>query len=349
MKKNQLSSILFIGYFLSPFGLGRCVCEDLSSRFEDLGYQVITASGSRGRLKRLRDIVWQILSKKNTYQTAYVEVYNGSAFLWAEIACLLLRLLHKPYCITLHGARMVEFSNRWPGRVRHMLQKASSVTTPSYLFTEYFSKWRPDIVHLPNAIDLDFYPLQIRSECQPKLGWLRKFDYLYNPTLAAKVIQIIKQDFPDIKLIMSGADLNNGSMDQVLTIMNQEDLTANIEITGFINRSQLVEWFKRSDIYLNTTNVESFGIAVMEAAACGLCIVTTNVGELPYLWEDGVDALLVPPNDPEAMAAAVKRILTEPGLAERLSTNARKKAEKYDWSVIIPQWEALFERVLAGE
>ncbi|MCI0552022.1 MAG: glycosyl transferase family 1, partial [Anaerolineae bacterium] len=57
------------------------------------------------------------------------------------------------------------------------------------------------------------------------------------------------------------------------------------------------------------------------------------------------DALLVSPNDPEAMASAVRRILTEPGLAEQLSRNARKKVEQFDWSVILPQWEAMFMRI----
>jgi glycosyltransferase involved in cell wall biosynthesis len=87
---------------------------------------------------------------------------------------------------------------------------------------------------------------------------------------------------------------------------------------------------------------------VLEAMACGLCIVSTNVGGLTYLLEDEHDALLVPPNDPAAMAAAVRRLLTEPGLAERLSRNARHKAEEFDLSVILPQWERLIETVADG-
>ena len=79
--------------------------------------------------------------------------------------------------------------------------------------------------------------------------------------------------------------------------------------------------------------------------ACGLCIVSTRVGGIPYLLEDGSDALLVPPNDPDAMAAAVRRILTEPGLAERLSRNARQKASGFDWRTILPRWEALFTEI----
>jgi glycosyltransferase involved in cell wall biosynthesis len=84
----------------------------------------------------------------------------------------------------------------------------------------------------------------------------------------------------------------------------------------------------------------------LEAAASGSCIVSTNVGELPYIWEDGKEVLLVVPDDPKAMSAAIRRILTEPGLAEWLSINARKKAEQYDWSVILPQWEKLFKKVI---
>ena len=80
--------------------------------------------------------------------------------------------------------------------------------------------------------------------------------------------------------------------------------------------------------------------------AVRLCVVSTNVGGIPYLLEHEHDALLVPPNDPAAMATAVRRLLTEPGLAERLSRNARQKAEQFDWSTILPQWEALLMSVM---
>ena len=75
--------------------------------------------------------------------------------------------------------------------------------------------------------------------------------------------------------------------------------------------------------------------------ACGLCVVSTNVGGIPYLLEHEYDSLLVPPNDPTAMADAIRRIVTEPGLASHLSQNARQKVEQFDWSKVLPQWEEL--------
>ena len=110
---------------------------------------------------------------------------------------------------------------------------------------------------------------------------------------------------------------------------------------GGVANSEVPMWLNRGDIFLNTTHVHNTPVSVIEAMACGLVVISTNVGGLPYLLTDGEDALLVPPDDAEAMAAAVRRVLTEPGLAERLSANARRKAESFDWANVLPMWRKL--------
>ena len=146
---------------------------------------------------------------------------------------------------------------------------------------------------------------------------------------------------------MFGPDKGDGSLEQVKSEVRRLDLEGRVGVPGAVPKTGVPAALNSGDIFLNTTNYESFGVSVMEAAACGLCIVSTNVGELSLLWQDGHDALLVQPGDAKAMAAAVRRILSEPGLAERLSRNARAKAERFDWSVILPQWEALLLEVAA--
>jgi Glycosyltransferase len=75
--------------------------------------------------------------------------------------------------------------------------------------------------------------------------------------------------------------------------------------------------------------------------ASGLCIVSTNVGGVPFLLEDDRDAQLVPRDDIAAMSAAVRRLFAEPDLARRLSSGARHQAERFDWSVVMSQLRAL--------
>jgi glycosyltransferase involved in cell wall biosynthesis len=111
-------------------------------------------------------------------------------------------------------------------------------------------------------------------------------------------------------------------------------------------RGDIPGWLDTADIFLNTTNIDNTPVSLIEAMAAGLCIVSTNVGGIPYLLEDGVDALLVPPGDPRAMANAIQRILTDPRLPQKLSSNARRKAEGFSWQVVYPMWENLISDLL---
>jgi glycosyltransferase involved in cell wall biosynthesis len=69
---------------------------------------------------------------------------------------------------------------------------------------------------------------------------------------------------------------------------------------------------------------------------------------MPYLVQDGRDALLVPVGDAPAMALAVRRVLTEPDLGHALSLNGRARAAAFDWKVVLPRWELLLRTVLSG-
>jgi glycosyltransferase involved in cell wall biosynthesis len=145
---------------------------------------------------------------------------------------------------------------------------------------------------------------------------------------------------------MVGPDKGDGSFEKTMEAANLLGVKDRIEFPGLVPKNDVPHWLNKGDIFLNTTNVDNTPVSVIEAMACGLCIVSTNVGGIPYLLEDGVDALLVPPEDPEAMANAVKRILTDPQLAASLSANARKKAEAFSWEKVLPMWEALFYKIL---
>jgi glycosyltransferase involved in cell wall biosynthesis len=352
-----------VGNFLSVARPGSCtVCELLAERLSSAGWPVLTTSDKSARLSRLADMLTTVWRRRREYAVAQVDVYSGPSFIWAESVCWLLRRLGKPFILTLHGGNLPAFARRWPRRVTRLLRSASIVTTPSRYLQQSLSSYRDDLLLLPNAIDLASYPFRLRSNVQPKLVWLRALHRIYNPCMAVRTVAHLCSTQPsacgvptldfglrtlDFHLAMFGPDKGDGSLEQVKSEVRRLDLEGRVGVPGAVPKTGVPAALNSGDIFLNTTNYESFGVSVMEAAACGLCIVSTNVGELSLLWQDGHDALLVQPGDAKAMAAAVRRILSEPGLAERLSRNARAKAERFDWSVILPQWEALLLEVAA--
>lgn len=340
-------NVLLIANFLSMGTGGKSISEEMVDRLRiSSDWNILTTSSHPGRVRRLADFIITILRERQNYDIVNIEVYSTLAFVWAEISAQLLFLLQKPFILALHGGGLPLLAKRSPRRVRHLLSVANAVTTPSRYIQQALKPFRDDIYYLPNGLNLENYPFKLRVDPGPKLCWLRAFHEIYNPCMAIEVIANLQKLFPNVHLTMIGPDKSDGTFEQVLKMIKDGNLENHVDIVGAIPKTEVPSWLQKYDVYINTTRLESFGVAVMEAAAMGLPIVTTDVGELSYLWSNGEDALLVPQNDSDAMAKAVQRILTEPGLAEKLSRNARRKAEKFDWSVILPQWEQLVDQVL---
>jgi len=339
------TTILLVGNFLSASIGVRGVCEDLAERLAAAGWAVFTTSTERRRLPRLVDMVRTVWRRRHEYGLAQVDVYSGPAFVWAELVCQTLRVANKPYILTLHGGNLPRFTRRWPRRVARLLRSAAVVTTPSSYLLHEMQPYCRDLQLLPNPLDLDRYIYRRREQARPRLVWLRSFHAIYNPALAPKVIALLAAGYPDIQLIMVGPDRGDGSLQATRRAASELGVAEQIIMPGGVPKAAIGEWMHQGDIFINTTHVDNTPISVLEALACGLCVVSTDVGGIPYLVRHTHDALLVPPDAPAAMANAVRCILDQPGLARHLSSNARATAERFDWSVILPQWQALLRGV----
>ena len=335
-----------IGNYLASPRHNRNIWHNLSERLADKGWTVITTSDKENQLFRLLDMLRSVIKERKKYVLAQIDVFSGPAFLYAGICSCLLRVLKKPVVLTLHGGRLPEFASENPCRVGRLLRNAQMVVTPSPFLQSSLKQFRPDIHLIPNPIDLPASIFRLRKHPTPNLIWVRAFHETYNPSLAVKVLNELKNDIPDIRISMIGPIKSNSSMKKMQELIDAFQLNNQIIIIPGVLNSEIPNYLNKSDIFINTSNYDTSPRSLIEAMANGLCLASTNVGGIPWLVEDQEEALLVPPNDPEAMAAAVRRILTEPGLAAKLSTNARSRAEKLDWSGILPQWENLFIEVI---
>ena len=338
----MMPGVLFISNFLSKQVGTRSVAEELAKPYALNSWRIYTASHYIGRIPRLIDMVSAVIKYRRNYDLAYVEVYSGQAFAWAEVTCSFLQRLGKHYVLSLHGGGLPEFAQRSGKRVQRLLEQADRVVTPSRKIQTQLACLRSDILYIPNAIQLSNYLFRLRRQPDPALCWLRAFHKIYNPELAIFTLALLAPHIPEISLTMIGPDKQDGSLHNVSDLAKELGVDKRLNIIGRVDKSEVPIWLGRGEIFLNTTRFESFGVAVLEAAACGLPIVSTNVGELPYLWEMEKELILVPDSDPQAMADGVYRYLNTPGLAEQLTLNARKKAELHDWSCILPQWKNLF-------
>ncbi|HEX8141043.1 MAG TPA: glycosyltransferase family 4 protein [Pyrinomonadaceae bacterium] len=340
-EKGTLPRVLLAANFLSASGGSRSVVEDLCERLHADGYELLTASPYRNGLLRGAHMLLTALRRRRDYDLAVVDLYSGRAFLIGEALSILLSAMGRPFILVLRGGALPEFAAGRARRVRACLRRAEAVIAPSNYLLEGMRPFHDALRLLPNPVSLDNYEYELRSSPRPRLVWLRSFHEIYNPSLAPRVLAQLAAEYPDISLIMVGRDKGDGSLERTRQVAAELGVSDRVTFPGGVLKREVPAWLRRGDIFLNTTDVDNTPVSVLEALACGLCVVSTNVGGIPYLLEDGRDALLVPQGDASAMAAAVRRILTDSQLAGRLSMNARRKAEQFDWSLILPQWKTL--------
>ncbi len=334
---KHFTPVLFVGNFLSGHDGRRTYSEDLAGRLQAAGLPVLRASHWMWKPARLADMVGAALGARGAYETAVVDVYSGQAFLWAEAAARTAKARGRRLVLALHGGGLPEFATRHGARVARLLGLADAVVAPSGYLRDALARWRGGIEVIPNAIELERYPFRLRTQAAPQLVWLRSYHEIYNPVMALAVLARVRERRPEARLVMYGAD-KDGSLAQCREAARRLRVAEAVEFRGAIPKEQVGAALAEADVFLNTTNVDNAPVSVVEAMACGLCVVSTGVGGVPYLVEDGVEGVLVQPGDADGMAEAVLRLLEEEGLSARLSAMGRRRAERHGWDAVLPQW-----------
>jgi glycosyltransferase involved in cell wall biosynthesis len=315
----------------------------LSGLFRAAGYRTLTVSESRNRYTRLADIGATLIRRQRDIDIVLIEIYSGPAFVVADVASAIARRLKYKIILTLHGGNLPSFIERFPKWTRRVLARADALTAPTGYLAEAVAACGLSASIIPNVIDLNDYPYRRRDRVRPRLFWMRSFHALYNPALALKVVAGLRKHHPDVVLVMAGQD--KGLEGEMQSLARDFGITDAVEFPGFLDTSGKVREGNTADIYLNTSRIDNMPVAILEAAAMGLPVVATRVGGLSHLLEDGENGLLVPDDDAPAMIGAIRRLLDEPKLAERLSTNGRALAERAAWPRVHAQWDGLFARI----
>lgn len=336
-KKNK---IVFVGSHLSAKRGTKGISEKIAGL---LGreYEIMLVSHYENLVLRLFDIVWTLLIKR--FDIIHIDVFSNRGFIYADIASKIAKMKNEMLIMTLHGGMLTEKYERKPDHVRTVLQRAGVLQSPSLFLIEFFKKQGIEVAYMPNFINMTNFPYG-RNKVQPySLLWVRAFSQEYHPELAVETLHKLLENYPDATLTMIGPD--KGSLNKIKQLVKKLGIENKVIFEGRVPNEKLYEYFQSYAVYLNTTAYESFGVAVLEAAACGIPIVSTRVGEIPYLWKEG-DEILMSSENAIVMSAEVAKIFDSPELAEKLSKNARKKAEGFDWTGSVKkQWLDL----LSGE
>lgn len=317
--------------------------EVLAGLFAAEGHPTFISSTELSPLRRAADHAWDLCRWRRRVDVAVVSVFSGRAFALADESLSLARVLRIPAIAWLHGGDLPSLGQRHPRWVGRVLRSADAVVAP----TAYLGRWAEafvdDVRVIPNVLDLSDYQFRIRSPLRPRLLWMRTFHELYDPASAVRVLAALRDSGVDAQLTMAGQD--KGLLDGTRALAEGLQVEGFVRFPGFVSGDQKAALFRDHDIFLNTNVVDNAPVTVLEAAASGLVVVSTDVGGVPDLLADGEAALLVPARDPEAMAWAMVQLLEQPATARRCALAASRVAQRSDWASVREQWHECVEAI----
>ena len=128
-------------------------------------------------------------------------------------------------------------------------------------------------------------------------------------------------------------------------------LQENVRFWGAISNRNLPDFYAAADVFVAPSiqavsgDTEGQGVVLLEAFAARVCVIATRTGGIDEVITDGITGLLVQPNSPPELAAAIEFLLSDPDLRARLAANAFKKVEaSYSWNGVAAQFEAIYRK-----
>jgi glycosyltransferase involved in cell wall biosynthesis len=161
-------------------------------------------------------------------------------------------------------------------------------------------------------------------------------------------VALLKDESPNLKLlVVGGGDLAS----RYLQLASDLGISDHVFFAGNISDDELPKYYAISDVLVlpSKDRCEGFGLVLLEANAAGKPVIGSAVGGIPSVIQNGYNGILVPPNDPNTLAATMKRVLQDEDLLRQMGKNGRAFAKEHDWSIVVEQTERVYEKALNVE
>ena len=324
------------------------------SEYELLGARVVTLGLTKActSLTRAAITLRKLLSALRTTGGGFDLLHAFWVCPQGTLAIMVGALLRIPVLVSIGGGELVWLPTIRYGGMRTRrnritmamtLRIANAVSAPSMYVKRYTAEIRRDIQWLPTGVDTAIFRGAIRRSCGTpwRLLHVAGLNEVKNQETLLKATQQVARVYPQIVLDCIGVDTLNGRVQALARALGLSDI---VRFHGVLTVDEIVPFYQKAHLFVQSSLHESMGAAVLEASACGLPSVGTNVGIVAEMAPRA--ALAVAVGDPDALAKGIVDLLGNSHRRESLAQAAQDFARTYsaDWTV--EQLEGVYRRII---
>jgi glycosyltransferase involved in cell wall biosynthesis len=262
-----------------------------------------------------------------------------------------------PYVLSVWGSDIYEYPRRSPVHaqlLRFNLGRADYICSTSQAMARETQRYttKPGTV-TPYGVDCEAYapkPGGEVGELRPLVvGTVKTLDHPYGVESLIRAFASVAEQYTarDVRLVIAGDGPLRDSLEDLARDLGR---SGRVDFLGQIPQETVPAVLRSFDIFAALSLRESFGVAVLEASACGIPVVASNVDGLPEVVEDGVTGFLVPPADPSAAAAMLQRLLSDRKLRAEMGAAGRSFVlDRYEWERTARTMDDLYDAALGSK
>ncbi len=258
-----------------------------------------------------------------------------------------------PLLVSVWGADVIDLPANPVQRhfIKRTLRRADAISATSNFLRTVSLRLVPGIDEkttvIPFGVNL---PASITPPPAPpvKLCFIKVHRRKYGPDLLLRAFARALEKTPDLHLTMAGEGPMTDALKELAT---QLGVANQVDFIGYLPNSDIYPLLESHHIMVmpSVMESESFGVAVLEASACGRPVIASRIGGVPEVLLDGETGLLVPPGDVESLAEAIVRLADDPMTCLRMGQAGHQMvAEEYHWERSLDQMSSLYEALIHG-
>lgn len=255
-------------------------------------------------------------------------------FLHVVPAVLAARLLGRRVVVNYRGGEAARFFGSLGKFWLPVLRRADTVTVPSGYLQDVFQGLGVEAKIVPNIVETESCAAIPRRPDSPRrFVCTRNLEPYYDVETLVQAFCFVHEQLPDARLTLVGDGSRKPHIQRQLKALRLE---SDVILAGAVDPSRVPGHLAAADIFVNASVVDNYPNAILEAFACGLPVVTTSAGGIPYLVKDEVNGLLVKPRDPKALGEGMIRLAMDSELYARLAEQGEHTAKQHSWAAIWP-------------
>ena len=273
---------------------------------------------------------FRLFKEGRKYDVFHIHTCSGGGFISAVMGILVGRCLKKRIVLTYHGGGGRRFFEKHPRFVGWFLCRTDANIALSGFIGGVFEDFDIPHVEIPNIIELDASRFKEREVIKPDFISIRTLSPLYNIECIIKAYQIVKLKLPEATLTIVSDGPSRDSLMKMVKDIGLKD----VKFMGRVDNSKIYELLDEADIMLSSPLIDNMPVSVLEGMNAGLLVISSNVGGVPYMIEDGVNGLLFPSKNHEGLAEKMIMAVENQEKSKIMIREACQGLSKYSWESV---------------